>query len=154
MAEELTHVDQTGRARMVDVGQKDPMRRRAVARGYFRADPGTIDRVLDDRLDKGDAIAVARIAGIQAAKRCSDLIPLCHPLGLDVVDVDVDRESPGRLRITASAAVVARTGVEMEALTAVSVAALTLWDMTKSIDANLQIEQVELVEKTKEHVER
>ena len=149
MGERLTHIDEQGRARMVDVGDKEPVRRRAVAEGFFCAAVDTLDRLESGDLPKGEAQAVARIAAIQAAKRCDELIPLCHTLPLDVVEVDFDRTEPQRLRIVASAATTARTGVEMEALTAVSIAALTLYDMTKAIDRDLRIEDIRLVSKEK-----
>lgn len=145
----LTHLDDQGRAQMVDVGHKEPMIRRAIAEGFFIAQSSTLDRLMTGDLPKGEALAVARIAGIQAAKRCDELIPLCHSLPLDQVTVDFERTAPDRVRIIASAKTTARTGVEMEALTAVSVAALTLYDMTKAVDRNLRIEAVTLLEKQK-----
>lgn len=152
MNQKLSHVDETGRAGMVDVGAKPMMRRRAVASGRFCAANATLDLVMSGDLPKGEALAVARVAGIQAAKRCGELIPLCHPLPLDVVNVDFERTSDDAITVTATAGIVARTGVEMEALTAVSVACLTLYDMTKAVDKKLVIEDVRLVEKTKEAV--
>jgi cyclic pyranopterin phosphate synthase len=149
MAEEFTHIDEKGRARMVDVGAKPPVKRKALAEGFFCAAPETLDRLESGRLPKGEALAVARVAAIQAAKRCDELIPLCHPLPLDVVNVDFERAEPGRVRIEANVSTIARTGVEMEALTAVSVAALTLYDMTKSVDNAATIEGIRLVNKTK-----
>ncbi len=146
---DLTHLDDKGQARMVDVGDKPLVRRTAVAQGDFTAAGGTLDRLLAGNLPKGEALAVARIAGIAAAKRTDALIPLCHSLPLDHVGVDFERVAEDRLRVTATASVIARTGVEMEALVAVSVACLTLYDMTKAIDKNLRIEGVRLVEKTK-----
>ncbi|MCH2133593.1 MAG: cyclic pyranopterin monophosphate synthase MoaC [Phycisphaerales bacterium] len=145
----LTHVDEQGRVTMVDTSAKEPILRRAVAEGFLVAAEATLDRLLDGDLPKGDALATARIAGIQAAKDCDRLIPLCHGLPLDQVTVDFDRQESDRIRIEASATVVARTGVEMEALTAVSVAALTLYDMTKAIDKDMRIEGVRLVLKQK-----
>lgn len=133
---------------MVDVGHKDPMHRRAVAEGFFIARRETIDAVMEGRVPKGEALAVARVAGISAAKRCDALIPLCHSLPLDAVHVAFERVEQG-IRIEATASVTAKTGVEMEALTAVSVAALTLYDMTKAIDRELRIEGVRLIDKTK-----
>jgi len=133
---------------MVDVGPKDPMRRRAVAEGFFVARAETIDAVMDGRLPKGEALAVARVAGIVAAKRCDQLIPLCHSLPIEAVQVDFERVDRG-IRIIGVASVTGKTGVEMEALTAVSVAALTLYDMTKAIDKQLRIEGICLIEKTK-----
>ncbi len=149
---EFTHLDADGRARMVDVGHKPPMRRTAIAEGFLIAAAGTLDRLEVGDLPKGEALAVARIAGIQAAKRCDTLIPLCHTLPLDSVAVAFERAAPDRLRVTATATVTARTGVEMEALTATSVALLTVWDMVKGIDSDLAIEAVRLLEKRKEPV--
>ncbi|MCH7602094.1 MAG: cyclic pyranopterin monophosphate synthase MoaC [Planctomycetes bacterium] len=137
---------------MVDVGEKPPMRRTAIAEGYFCAAPETLDRLMAGDLPKGEALSVARIAGIQAAKRCDALIPLCHTLPLDCVSVDFDRAEPERLRVEATATITAKTGVEMEALTAVSIAALTLYDMTKAIDRKLRIEGIRLVKKEKQDV--
>ena len=134
---------------MVDVGDKPPMRREATAEGFFCAGATTLDKVEAGEVPKGEALAVARIAGIQAAKRCDDLIPLCHPLPLDSVRVDFQRVEPQRLRVEATVATTAKTGVEMEALTAVSIAALTLWDMTKAVDKELRIEGIRLVSKSK-----
>ena len=150
MSDELTHLDERGQARMVDVGGKPVVRRTAVAQGEFVAQAATLDRLLAGDLPKGEALAVARIAGIAAAKRTDELIPLCHSLPMDQVAVDFDRVADDRLRVTASASVSAKTGVEMEALTAVAVACLTLYDMTKAIDKGLRIEGIVLVKKTKE----
>lgn len=152
MTDRLSHIDERGRATMVDVGRKEPMRRRAVAEGFFTAQPETINAVMEGRLPKGEALAVARVAGIMAAKRCEAFIPLCHSLPLDAVHIEFERVDRG-IRIEAAASVTARTGVEMEALTAVSIAALTLYDMTKAIDRNLRIEGVRLIEKTKAPIE-
>ena len=132
---------------MVDVGAKPVSRRRAVARASVRMAPETARRLRE--LPKGDALATAQLAGIMAAKRTSELIPLCHPLPLSVVDVDLDVKD-GSVEITASAETSAQTGVEMEALVAASVAALTVYDMAKAVDKAMSIEGVELVEKTKE----
>ena len=133
---------------MVDVGPKEPMRRRAVAEGFFIARGETINAVMEGRLPKGEAVAVARVAGIMAAKRCDELIPLCHSLPIEAVQVDFERVEGG-IRIIGVASVTGKTGVEMEALMAVSIAALTLYDMTKAIDKELRIEGVRLIEKTK-----
>jgi cyclic pyranopterin phosphate synthase len=147
---DLSHVDEaTGDVRMVDVGSKPSTRRRAVARGRVRMAPATAERLRT--LPKGDALAVARIAGIQAAKRTSDLIPLCHPLPLTVVEVDLVVDDQG-VAIEAAAETVAQTGVEMEALAAVAVAALTVYDMAKAIDKEMRIAEIELVSKTKEQL--
>jgi len=144
---ELSHVGEGGDVRMVDVGGKPLSRRRAVARGRVRMAAATALRLRE--LPKGDALATAQLAGIMAAKRTSELIPLCHPLPLSHVEVtlEVGEES---VEITASAETTAQTGVEMEALTAASVAALTVYDMAKAIDKAMRITEVTLVEKTKE----
>ena len=135
---------------MVDVGHKPIVRRTAIAAGDFLASPSTLDRLLAGDLPKGEALAVARVAAIQAAKRTDSLIPLCHSLPLDSVAIDFARVEPGRLRVTATVVVTARTGVEMEALTAVTVACLTLYDMTKAVDKGLSIDSVKLLSKHKE----
>lgn len=148
-SQSLPHLDAAGAARMVDVGSKPPLRRQAMAQGDFVAAPATLDRLLRGDLPKGEALAVARVAGIAAAKRTDQIIPLCHTLPLEHAAVAFQRLAPDRLRVTATAALTARTGVEMEALTAVAVACLTLYDMTKAIDKHLRIEGIELVKKTK-----
>ena len=135
---------------MVDVGHKPPMHRTAVATGTLVAAAATLDRLVAGDLPKGEALAVARVAGIQAAKRCDALIPLCHTLPLDAVSIDFDRSASDRLQVTATTTITARTG--MEALTGVSVALLTLWDMVKGVDADLRIDDVRLIEKRKEPV--
>ena len=146
---DLTHLDEQGAARMVDVAQKPVTDRRAVARATVRMTPQTAAAVAAGDAPKGDVIGVARIAGIQAAKRTGELIPLCHPIGLDHVDVDgvVDADA-GVVELTATARVSARTGVEMEAMTAASVAALTVYDMVKGIERGVAIGEIHLVEKT------
>lgn len=146
---DLSHVTADGTIRMVDVGAKPLSRRRAVARGSVIMAPETTGRLAD--LPKGDALTTAKLAGIMAAKRTSDLIPLCHPLPLTVVDVQLTLTAEG-VEITAVAETTAQTGVEMEALTAVAVAALTVYDMAKAIDKAMTISGVTLVEKTKEPV--
>jgi cyclic pyranopterin phosphate synthase len=143
---ELTHIDAEGRLAMVDVSDKAVTTRRAVARGVVRMHPDTVRAVREATLKKGDAIATARLAGIMAAKRTDELIPLCHSLPLDHVEVAIALLDD-RAIITATASTSSRTGVEMEALTAVSVAALTLYDMCKAIDKGLVIGPVELLEK-------
>lgn len=143
----LTHLDEAGRARMVDVGDKPITEREAVAVGSVRMDAGTLEALLGGALAKGDALAVARLAGIMATKRTGDLIPLCHPLGLTHASVEFAAERAddhGRLWIRATARCVGRTGVEMEAMTAVSVAGLTLYDMAKARDRGMVIEGVTL----------
>jgi cyclic pyranopterin monophosphate synthase len=143
---ELSHVDAAGSVRMVDVGDKPVSRRRAVARAVVTMAPATAARLRE--LPKGDALATAQLAGIMAAKRTSELIPLCHPLPLSHVDVAVDvRED--RVEINAAVETSAQTGVEMEALTAASVAALTVYDMAKAIDKEMAVDEVRLLEKTK-----
>jgi cyclic pyranopterin phosphate synthase len=139
--------ESTGDVRMVDVGDKPLSRRRAVARGRVRMAPATAERLR--ALPKGDALAVARIAGIQAAKRTSELIPLCHPLALTVVEVSLEVDGDG-VAIEAAAETTGQTGVEMEALTAVAVAGLTVYDMAKAIDKAMQIDEIVLVSKTKD----
>jgi cyclic pyranopterin phosphate synthase len=144
---ELTHLDEHGTARMVDVGDKPATVRRAVARALVRMSPATAEKVAAGDAPKGDVLGTARIAGIQAAKRTGELIPLCHPLGLDHVDVRAEVVQGG-VAIEAEAAVEGRTGVEMEAMTAASVAALTIYDMVKGIERGVRIESVELVAKS------
>jgi cyclic pyranopterin phosphate synthase len=146
---DLSHVDESGAVRMVDVGGKPLSRRRAVARAAVRMAPETARRLGD--LPKGDALTTAQLAGIMAAKRTSDLIPLCHPLPLSLVDVSLEVVGDG-VEITAAAETTAQTGVEMEALTAATVAALTVYDMAKAIDKGMTIAEVTLVEKTKAEV--
>jgi cyclic pyranopterin phosphate synthase len=146
---ELSHVGAAGDVRMVDVGEKPLSRRRAVARATVRMAPATAARLRE--LPKGDALATAQIAGIMAAKRTSELIPLCHPLPLSRIDVALE-VGEGVVEISAVVETTAQTGVEMEALTAVSVAALTVYDMTKAVDKGLSVTDVVLVEKTKEPV--
>ena len=149
MPDRLTHLDAEGTARMVDVAGKPVTDRRAVARAVVRMSPETAAAVAAGDAPKGDVIAVARIAGIQGAKRTGELIPLCHPIGLDAVDVDAELDvAAGTLTLTATARVTARTGVEMEAMTAASVAALTVYDMVKGLERGVRIEAVELLEKT------
>jgi len=148
MPDRLTHLDAEGTARMVDVAGKPVTDRRAVARAVVRMRPETAAAVAAGDAPKGDVIAVARIAGIQGAKRTGELIPLCHPIGLDAVDVDAELDvAAGTLTLTATARVAARTGVEMEAMTAASVAALTVYDMVKGLERGVRIEAVELLEK-------
>ena len=146
---ELSHVDESGAVRMVDVGAKPLSRRRAVACAQVQMAPATTRRLRD--LPKGDALATAQLAGIMAAKRTAELIPLCHPLPLSHVEVTLD-VCESRVDITAVAETTAQTGVEMEALTAASVAALTIYDMCKAIDKQMTIGEVRLLEKTKEPV--
>jgi cyclic pyranopterin monophosphate synthase len=146
---DLSHVDEAGAVHMVDVGAKPLSRRRAVARAEVRMSPDTARRLRD--LPKGDALATAQLAGIMAAKRTSDLIPLCHPLPLSHVEVKLEVRDDS-VEIVAIAETTAQTGVEMEALTAASVAALTVYDMAKAIDKEMVVAEVRLLEKTKEEV--
>ena len=148
MPGELTHFDDSGASRMVDVGGKAETARRAVASGRVRMLPATLALIRDKSVTKGDVLEVARLAGIMAAKRTAGLIPLCHPLPLTSVQLDFAFDGTDGLRITATAEVVARTGVEMEALMAVSVAALTVYDMCKAVDRDMVIDQVRLEEKS------
>jgi cyclic pyranopterin phosphate synthase len=142
----LTHVDEAGGVHMVDVGAKPHERRRARARAFVRTSRATVGLLRE--LPKGDALATAQIAGIMAAKRTSELIPLCHPLPLSHVDVSVEPQDEG-VEIVATAETTAQTGVEMEALTAAAVAALTVYDMAKAVDDSMVVEEVRLLEKTK-----
>jgi cyclic pyranopterin phosphate synthase len=142
----LSHVDETGGIRMVDVGGKPRERRRASARAFVRMQSETAEALRE--LPKGDALATAQVAGIMAAKRTAELIPLCHPLPLSHIEVELDARSDG-VEIVASAETTAQTGVEMEALTAAAVAALTVYDMAKAIDPAMIVEEIRLLEKTK-----
>ena len=146
---QLTHLDDAGHARMVDVGGKPATRREAVAVGSVVMRPETLALILAGELEKGDALATARIAGIMAAKQTPTLVPLCHPIPLSRVAVDLDPdESASAVHVTATVATTAQTGVEMEAMTAVCVAALTLYDMCKAVDRGMRFEGVRLVRKT------
>jgi cyclic pyranopterin phosphate synthase len=145
----LTHLDADGQANMVDVGEKPETERTAIAEGFVSMRPETLTMIVQGNAKKGDVIGAARIAGIMAAKKAHELIPLCHPLLLTKVKVDIDPDAalPG-LRVTALARVTGRTGVEMEALTAASVACLTIYDMAKAVDRGMVISGIRLVEKT------
>jgi len=145
----LSHLDDSGRARMVDVGAKGVTDRRAVADAMVDMEPATAAKVAAGDMPKGDVISTARIAGIQAAKRTSELIPLCHPLPLSYVDVAIEVDADGGVvRLTAEARTSGQTGVEMEAMTACSVAALTVYDMVKGVERGVRVGPVQLVEKT------
>ncbi|MEO0427322.1 MAG: cyclic pyranopterin monophosphate synthase MoaC [Pseudomonadota bacterium] len=144
----LTHFDAEGRAQMVDVGDKPVTKRSATAEGTVRMDPATLRMIVEGRAKKGDVLAVARLAGIMAAKRTPDLIPLCHPLMLSKVSVDLRPAPPDRVEIEATCEVSGQTGVEMEALTAVSTAALTVYDMVKAVDRGMVIEDIRLTRKS------
>ena len=148
---ELSHIDDEGRARMVDIGAKPVQKRIARASGLIQLAPETLDLIRKNQIKKGDVLTVAQIAGIQAAKRTAELIPLCHPLPLDNVKVDLHLVE-GAVEAIAEARCTGRTGVEMEALTAVSVALLTVYDMCKAADKNMRIRDVRLLEKVKEDV--
>ena len=144
----LTHLDEQGRASMVDVGWKPDTEREAVARGFVAMKPETLRLIKDGMVKKGDVLATARLAGIMGAKHTPQLIPLCHPIPLNQVTVDLELdEERGGIVISSTAKTVAKTGVEMEALTAVSVAALTLYDMCKSMDRGMRIQDIRLVRK-------
>lgn len=146
----LTHIDSEGKARMVDVSAKPEQKRVAVAEGHVFMDKGTLEKIQANTVAKGDVIGIARIAGIQAAKKTSDLIPLCHSLGLTHVDLDIQLSmEPVAVQIRSTVSTTARTGVEMEALTSVTIAALTIYDMCKAVDKHMVIGQVKLVSKTK-----
>ena len=147
-SDRLTHLDDAGRAHIVDVSEKAVTAREATARSCVRMQAATLNAILEGDMPKGDVLAVARIAGIQAAKKCSELIPLCHPLPLSSVKIDLvpDEDLPG-VRIEAICKVMGQTGVEMEALTAVSIAALTLYDMCKAMDRGMNIENTQLTHK-------
>ena len=145
---ELSHVDKRGKARMVDVSAKPVQLREAVACGSISLKRATLALIAKNRIAKGDVLNTARIAGIQAAKRTAELIPLCHPLSLTHVDVDL-RPKPGRIEIVATAKIASQTGVEMEALTAVAITALTIYDMCKAVDKSMVIGEIKLVSKTK-----
>jgi cyclic pyranopterin phosphate synthase len=145
----LSHVDESGRARMVDVSDKPVSRRTAIAAGIVKMSAEAFDQVRRQAIAKGDVLTVAQVAGTLGAKRTGELIPLCHPLGLDAVRVEtvLDEALPG-VRVTATTSAVGRTGVEMEALTAVSIACLTVYDMVKAIDRGMTIEGIRLLSKT------
>lgn len=152
MEERLTHVDETGKARMVDVSGKKPVRRTATAAGRIDLAPATIALVRANGIAKGDVIAVARLAGIMGAKKASELIPLCHNIEIEHVDVALRVEDDG-IEIEARTVCTDKTGIEMEALTAVSVAALAVWDMCKAVDKGMRIRDIRLLEKTKEELQ-
>jgi cyclic pyranopterin phosphate synthase len=148
MINELSHVDETGKARMVDVSYKKDQLRIARATGFIRLNPETIRLIRENQVKKGDVLVVAQIAGIQAGKKASELIPLCHPLPITKIDVVTNLVENG-VTITAEARCTGQTGVEMEALTAVSVALLTVYDMCKAVDKEMMITDIRLLEKTK-----
>ena len=144
---ELSHFDQRGASRMVDVGDKPVTSRAARASAIVRMAPATLERIRDRRVGKGDVLEVARLAGIMAAKRTADIIPLCHPLPLDAVELELECSGSDSVRVEATVRCTGRTGVEMEALTAVAAAALTIYDMCKAVDRGLMVERLQLEEK-------
>jgi cyclic pyranopterin phosphate synthase len=146
---ELSHLDEQGRARMVDVSAKEITSRTAVARGAIHMRAETLALILEEKIDKGDVFSVARIAGIMAAKKTSELIPMCHPLNITSVEIDLTAaRDPARVDIEATVHVSGKTGVEMEAMTAVSVAGLTIYDMCKAVDREMTIGEIRLVKKS------
>jgi cyclic pyranopterin phosphate synthase len=145
----LTHLDDHGRARMVDVSDKDVTSRIAIARGNISMRAETLALILQNKIEKGDVFSVARVAGIMAAKKTSELIPMCHPLNITSVKIDLTpRENPPGVEIEATVRVAGKTGVEMEAMTAVSVAGLTIYDMCKAVDREMSIGEIRLVQKS------
>ena len=147
--DKLSHLDAQGRAKMVDVSDKDITSRLAVARGTIHMRPETLALILGDKIEKGDVFSVARVAGIMAAKKTSELIPMCHPLNITSVEIDLTpAENPARVEIEASVRVSGKTGVEMEAMSAVSVAGLTIYDMCKAVDREMSIGEIRLVKKS------
>jgi len=152
MSDVLTHLNASGEAHMVDVGEKNVTQRSAIAEGYVYMQPETLMMIAEGRHKKGDVFATCRIAGIMAAKKCAELIPLCHALNLSSVSVELEAmgltgEGDPRVRVTSTCRLDAKTGVEMEALTAVSIACLTLYDMCKAVDKGMVINQIRLLEK-------
>ena len=145
---ELPHFDADGHVHMVDVGTKPVTQRRAVASAAVSMNPETLQRILDRKIAKGDVLEVARIAGVMGSKRTAELIPLCHPLGLDSVEIEIEQVSDRQIKIMATVKTTAKTGVEMEAMAAVSVAGLTLYDMCKSIDRSMILGPIQLEEKS------
>ena len=146
---ELSHLDEQGRARMVDVSGKEVTSRTAIARGTVRMRAETLALILEDKIEKGDVFSVARVAGIMAAKKTSELIPMCHPLNITSVEIDLSAEkNPARVEIEATVRVSGKTGVEMEAMTAVAVAGLTIYDMCKAVDREMTVGEIRLVKKS------
>ena len=146
---QLSHLDEQGRARMVDVSEKEVTSRIAIARGSIHMRAETLSLILEDKIEKGDVFSVARVAGIMAAKKTSELIPMCHPLNITAVEIELSpQRDPCRVDIEASVRVSGKTGVEMEAMTAVSVAGLTIYDMCKAVDREMSIGEIRLVKKS------
>jgi cyclic pyranopterin phosphate synthase len=149
MSDEFTHIDADGKLRMVDVTEKEATLREAVAKGNISMQKTTLARIIDNKMKKGNVFEAARLAGIMAAKRTAEIIPLCHPLMLSSVEVEfTPNESDGKIEITACARLTGKTGVEMEALTAVAVAALTIYDMAKAVDKGMVISDIRLMRKS------
>ena len=149
MMRKLSHLDEQGRAKMVDVSEKDVTSRIAVARGTIHMRPETLALILEEKIEKGDVFSVARVAGIMAAKKTAELIPMCHPLNLTSVEIDLTpQKNPARVEIEAVVRVDGKTGVEMEAMTAVSVAGLTIYDMCKAVDREMSVGAIRLVRKS------
>lgn len=146
--EKLTHTDALGKANMVDVGKKPDQERQAIAEGFIRMNPATVELIRDNTLKKGDVLTVAEIAGIQAGKKTSELIPLCHPLAITKIELETQLGESG-VSVKATARCIGKTGIEMEALTAVSVALLTIYDMCKAVDQQMVIDHIRMIEKTK-----
>ena len=146
--DELPHFDNQGHVRMVDVGEKPETRRQAIASALVTMHPATLERILNREIAKGDVLELARVAGVMASKRAADLIPLCHPLRLDAVNIEIEQSGEGQLKVLARVSAIERTGVEMEALTSASVAGLTIYDMCKSIDRSMSIGPIQLEYKT------
>jgi cyclic pyranopterin monophosphate synthase len=145
----LSHLDDQGRARMVDVSEKEVTSRIAVARGSIHMRPETLELILEGKVEKGDVFSVARVAGIMAAKRTAELIPMCHPLNITSVEIELNPErNPARVEIEAVVRVNGKTGVEMEAMTAVSVAGLTIYDMCKAVDREMSLGEIRLIKKS------
>jgi len=145
---ELSHVDETGKARMVDVSQKKDQIRTAIAQGFIKLGAETVQLIRENQVKKGDVLTVAQIAGIQGGKKTSELIPLCHPLSITKIDVQTRLEENG-VTVTSEARCTGQTGIEMEALTAVSIALLTIYDMCKAVDKTMEIGEIRLIEKSK-----
>lgn len=148
MENQLSHTDETGKANMVDVGYKPDQVRTATATGFIRLAPETVELIRQNQMKKGDVLTIAEIAGIQGGKRTSELIPLCHPLAITKIDVKTELKNNG-VAITAFAKCTGKTGIEMEALTSVSIALLTIYDMCKAVDKQMVISDIRLIEKTK-----
>jgi cyclic pyranopterin phosphate synthase len=146
---QLSHLDEQGRARMVDVSEKEVTSRIAVARGVIHMRPETLALILEEKIEKGDVFSVARVAGIMAAKKTSELVPMCHPLNITSVEIELSpQEAPAAVEIEATVRVNGKTGVEMEAMTAVSVTGLTIYDMCKAVDREMSIGEIRLVKKS------